>query len=41
MLNGMPDFIALARSFGVDGVKITEREALHRDLPAALHHQRR
>ena len=36
MLNGMPDFIALARSFGVDGVKITEREALHRDLAAAL-----
>ena len=32
MLNGMPDFIALARSFGVDGVKITEREALQRDL---------
>ena len=36
MLNGMPDFIALARSFGVDGVKITERESLHRDLAAAL-----
>ena len=36
MLNGMPDFIALARSFGVGGVKITEREALHRDLAAAL-----
>ena len=36
MLNGMPDFIALARSFGVGGVKITEREALQRDLAAAL-----
>ena len=36
MLNGMPDFIALARSFGVDGVKITDREMLHRDLAAAL-----
>ena len=36
MLNGMPDFIALARSFGVDGVKITERDDLQRDLAAAL-----
>ena len=36
MLNGMPDFIALARSFGVDGVKITERDSLQGDLAAAL-----
>ena len=36
MLNGMPDFIALARSFGVNGVKITERATLHQDLEAAL-----
>ena len=36
MLNGMPDFIALARSFGVDGIKISEREDLQRDLAAAL-----
>lgn len=36
MLNGMPDFLALARSFGVDGVHIRERESLKRDLKAAL-----
>ena len=36
MLNGMPDFVALARSFGVDGVHIRERESLKRDLEAAL-----
>ena len=36
MLDGMPDFIALARAFGVDGVKISERDALHRDLEQAL-----
>lgn len=36
MLNGMPDFIALARSFGVDGVKISDRESLRSDLSAAL-----
>ena len=36
MQNGMPDFIALAGSFGLGGVKITEREALKRDLAAAL-----
>jgi len=36
MLNGMPDFIALARSFGVDGVKITERDDLRASLDAAL-----
>ncbi|BEV35827.1 biosynthetic-type acetolactate synthase large subunit [Synechococcus sp. M16CYN] len=36
MLKGMPDFAALARSFGVNGIKITERESLHRDLEAAL-----
>ena len=32
MLNGMPDFSALARAFGVDGVKITERDDLHSKL---------
>ncbi len=31
MLNGMPDFVALARSFGVDGVHIRERDSLKRD----------
>ena len=36
MLNGMPDFIALARSFGVDGVKITSRDQLHGELQQAL-----
>ena len=36
MLNGMPDFVALARSFGVDGVHIRERDSLKRDLDAAL-----
>jgi acetolactate synthase-1/2/3 large subunit len=36
MLNGMPDFIALARSFGVNGIKITERASMHQDLQAAL-----
>jgi len=36
MLNGMPDFVALARSFGVDGVHIRERDSLKRDLEAAL-----
>ena len=36
MLNGMPDFIALARSFGVDGVHIRERDNLHSALDAAL-----
>ena len=36
MLNGMPDFVALARSFGVDGVKITERNHLHDQLSQAL-----
>jgi len=36
MLKGMPDFIALARAFGVDGIKITERDDLQRDLAAAL-----
>ena len=36
MLNGMPDFIALARSFGVDGVKITERDDLRASLDSAL-----
>jgi acetolactate synthase-1/2/3 large subunit len=32
----MPDFIALAKAFGVNGVKITERASLHQDLEAAL-----
>ncbi len=36
MLNGMPDFIALARSFGVDGMKITSRDQLHGELQQAL-----
>ena len=36
MLRGMPDFIALAKAFGVNGVKITERGSLHQDLEAAL-----
>ena len=36
MLDGMPDFIALARAFGVDGVKISSRDALHSDLERAL-----
>ncbi len=36
MLNGMPDFIALAKAFGVNGVKITERDRLQTDLAAAL-----
>ena len=36
MLNGMPDFIALARSFGVDGVKITQRDHLRASLDSAL-----
>jgi acetolactate synthase-1/2/3 large subunit len=36
MLNGMPDFSALARAFGVDGVKITERDDLHSKLGEAL-----
>ncbi len=36
MLNGMPDFIALASAFGVGGVKITERTRLHADLGEAL-----
>jgi len=36
MLKGMPDFIALARSFGVDGVKITSRDQLHGELQQAL-----
>jgi len=36
MLNGMPDFIALARSFGVGGVKISEREQLNDSLKQAF-----
>ena len=36
MLNGMPDFVALASAFGVNGVHIRERESLHSDLEAAL-----
>ena len=36
MLNGMPDFSALARAFGVDGVKITERDDLHSKLSEAF-----
>ena len=36
MLRGMPDFIALAKAFGVNGVKITERDSLHQGLEAAL-----
>ena len=36
MLRGMPDFIALASSFGVGGVKIDNRERLHADLSSAL-----
>ncbi len=35
MLPGMPDFIALARAFGVDGVHITDR-----DQPAATGNKR-
>ena len=36
MLNGVPDFIALARSFGVDGVHIREQDNLPNALDAAL-----
>ena len=36
MLPGMPDFIALARSFGVGGVLITERKGLSNQLDKAL-----
>ena len=36
MLNGMPDFTALALSFGVGGVKIEHRDSLHNDLSQAL-----
>ncbi|OUT70600.1 MAG: acetolactate synthase, large subunit, biosynthetic type [Synechococcus sp. TMED19] len=36
MLPGMPDFIALARSFGVDGVLINERENLQSELQRAF-----
>jgi acetolactate synthase-1/2/3 large subunit len=36
MLNDMPDFSALARAFGVDGVKITERDDLHSKLSEAF-----
>ena len=32
----MPDFITLARSFGINGVKITERSHLYGDMEAAL-----
>lgn len=36
MLKGMPDFSALAKAFGVDGVKITERDDLHSKLSEAF-----
>ena len=36
MLPGMPDFIALARAFGVDGVHITDRDQLKPQLQQAL-----
>ncbi|CAK23071.1 MULTISPECIES: biosynthetic-type acetolactate synthase large subunit [unclassified Synechococcus] len=36
MLKGMPDFEMLARSFGVEGVKIVERSELKSGLAAAL-----
>ena len=36
MLPGMPDFIALARAFGVDGVHINERAQLKPQLQQAL-----
>ena len=36
MLPGMPDFIALAKAFGVGGVLINDRQNLHRDLEQAL-----
>lgn len=36
MLKGMPDFEMLARSFGVEGIKIVERSELKSGLAAAL-----
>ncbi len=36
MLPGMPDFMALAKAFGVGGVLITEREDLQRGLEKAF-----
>ncbi|MFN9631601.1 MAG: biosynthetic-type acetolactate synthase large subunit [Cyanobacteriota bacterium] len=38
MTNGMPDFKALAESFGVRGVQITDRESLRPQLAEALAH---
>lgn len=38
MTAGMPDFPALAESFGVRGVRISEREHLHARLVEALQH---
>jgi len=38
MATGMPDFAALAQSFGVHGVQITERAELRPALAAALAH---
>lgn len=38
MTGGMPDFVALAESFGVRGVRITERQSLRDQLAAALAH---
>ena len=36
MLSGMPDFIALAGSFGVNGVLINDRKNLHAELQRAF-----
>ncbi len=38
MTGGMPNFEALAESFGVRGVLITERSSLHQQLREALEH---
>ena len=36
MLGGMPDFEALAQAFGVEGMKIVERDQLHSGLAEAF-----